>query len=542
MTESIKLFWNQIGKKKSYWIPIMFFTISSYGYSVFNRTVGIDDLAADLYVGSGHVMIAAGRWGMNVWTKLAAIPRLTPASDRLLATSFLLLAGIMLSALFFHIHHSLQEKQYVHKYTVLSCFLITYPILGEIWEFSGANYMSTGGMLISIVTCYYIETRKSVGFKDLMLVGMLMTLPMSSYESGVLFYITLVCSVLFYRYCLWNDQRKRSLYWKRAFQYVVPLVVAFLLRWIIGDLLRLMMGVAKGQNGATGVSWGKDPFSDVLRKLIIDTFLNYVVNGIVYLPLTVFVGAEIFLLIFSIVLTIKNRNGMILAGGLILSVSVFALPVIQGTFMQYRAAIPLSMLTSFAVFCFLELFEEKDRIWKMAACFLAFYLLWIQSSYLNSELALNYQRSENEMRTMSILAQKIRSTNPKKPVIFIGEYDIGDYFRDAKKNYSGTWKGEIYQEVIDSFKNRFGDYYDTFFHLTEFPDSNVDSVINYSVAVSGMMENYLSYLGYDIQVIDRTDNPELAQDARVFAEKAQMQDYEVMETDDFIIATLEQPD
>ena len=50
----------------------------------------------------------------------------------------------------------------------------------------------------------------------------------------------------------------------------------------------------------------------------------------------------------------------------------------------------------------------------------------------------------------------------------------------------------------------------------------MDSVINYSVAVSGMMENYLSYLGYDIQVIDRTDNPELAQDARVFAEKAQM--------------------
>ena len=107
MLESIKTFWNRVGKKEGFWIPVLFFTISTYGFSIFNRTVGIDDLAADLYVGSGNVMIAAGRWGMILWNKLAAIPRLSPASDRLLAATFLLAASILLSGLFYHVCYPL---------------------------------------------------------------------------------------------------------------------------------------------------------------------------------------------------------------------------------------------------------------------------------------------------------------------------------------------------------------------------------------------------------------------------------------------------
>ena len=523
---------------KSYWIPVLFFFFFSYGYSVFSRTIGIDDMASDLYVGSGHEMISAGRWGMNVLTALAAIPRPSPASDRLLATAVLLLSGFMLSALFFHIHHLPGEKQFIPKYTVLSCFLITYPIVGEIWEYTGANYMSTGGMLISIVSCIYIETREPVRIKDLLLVGALMTLPMSSYESGVLFYITLVCSVLFYKYCIRQDQMKRSLYWKSALQYVIPLIVALLLRLAIASLLRLSMGVAKGQTGETEITWGKGPISDVFRKLIIDTFLNYIVNGLVYLPITIFVIAEIFLIIFSIVLTIKNRNGMSLFGGLILCVSVFTLTFIQGRFMQYRTAIPLSALTSFAAFSFMELFEGKKKNAIVIINCLACYMLWVQSAYLNSELALNNQRSENEMRSMSILAQEILSTNPEKPVIFIGKHNSGEYFKHAKKEYSDTMAGVFYQKVIDAFKDRYGDYYYTFFHLTEFPDSNVNSSINYSVTVEGMMHDYLAYLGYDIEVIDREREPELLNKAYEIARATGMKPYEVQEADDFIIASL----
>lgn len=539
MINSTKQFWESVGKKKSFWIPVLFFTIASYGFSVFNRTVGVDDLASDLYIGSGHVMIAAGRWGMVLWNKLVAIPRLSPSSDRLLATCFLLLTGILLSALFFDIHHLPEGKQFVCKYTVLSCCLITYPILGEIWDYSGANYMSTGGMLISVVTCYYLQTRQFVRMSELLVATALMTLPMSSYESGVLFYITLVCAILFYKYCIWSDQRKRSLYWKKAFQYAAPLIGAYFLRWLIGNILRLILGVVKGQNGATGIAWGKDPFFDVLRKLIIDTFLNYVVNGIVYLPIMILLFAESFLIGYSIFLSLKKKSSMILAGGVLLVASVYILPFVQGTFMPYRTAIPLSMLTSFSAFCCMESIERKKQASKLIASCLALYLLWVQSAYLNSELALNNQRSENEMRTMSIVAHRILSTNEKKPVVFIGEYEIGEYFRNAKKDYIDSSRGRLYQKVIEVLKSRYGDYYYTFFHITEFPDSNVNSMINHSLTIGGMMERYLSYLGYDIQVIDRAKDPDVVVLAEKIVDDKKMHAYDILETDDYIIATLE---
>ena len=541
MLESIKTFWICIGRRKNFWIPVLFFTFSTYGFSIFSRTIGIDDLSSDLYVGSGHVMIAAGRWGMNLTSFLDAIPRLSPASDRLLATCFLMVAGVLLSSLFFHINHDKTDVFFVSKYTVLSCCLITYPILGEIWEYTGANYLSTGGMLISIVTCYYLLTRQSVGIKVLLLVSMLMTLPMSSYESGVLFYITLVCAVLYYKYCIWSDQIKRSLYWKEAFQFAIPLAGAYFLRWMIGNILRLVLGVAKGQNGATVITWGKAPFVDVLRKLIIDTFLNYVVNGIVYLPITVLLFAEVFLIVYSGFLAVKKKRGMILTGGVLLVLSVYILPLMQGTFMPYRTATPLSMVTSFSSFCCMEFVERRKQTSKVIVSCLALYLLWIQSAYLNSELALNNQRSDNEMRTMSIVAQKILSTNTEKPVIFIGEYDIGEYFRQAKKEYMDSMSGHFYQNVIDAFIDRYGDYYYTFFHLTEFPDSNVNSVINFSLAIDGMMEKYLGYLGYDIQVIDRASNPETTEYAKRIVANEKMHPYEVLETENYIIATLGLP-
>ncbi len=541
MIDSIKLFWNDIGKRKSFWIPVLFFSISTYGYSVFSRTVGIDDLASDLYIGSGQVMIAAGRWGMNLTNFLAAIPRLSPASDRLLATGFLMIAAILLSGMFYHIHHERENGAFVYKYTVLSCWLIVFPILGEIWEYSGANYLSTGGMMISIASCYYLMTRDRIRVKNLLLAGLFMTLPMSSYESGVMFYITLVCAVLFYQYCIWGDRDKKSLYWKNAFLYAVPLAAAFSLRWLTGNLLRLILGVAKGHNGATGIQWLKDPLSDVFRKLVIDTILNYAVNGIVYLPITLFLLSVFYLIFYCIYQTVKKGNWMIIIGGILLIFSVFFLSLVQGSFMQYRTAIALSMLTGFSAYCLMESFEDKKKTKRIVASCLALYLIWIQSAFLNSELALNNQRSENEMRTMSIIAQKVLSINTEKPVIFLGEYNIGRYFKDAKKAYLGSTAGKLYQKTIDAFINRYGDYYYTFYHLTEFPDSNVNSVINHSIAV-GLMENYLAYLGYDIKVIDRTADADAVALAEEIASTAPMRSYDIMETEDFIIVTLELPE
>lgn len=539
MIETVSLFWDKIGKRKQYWIPVLFFTISTYGFSVFSRTISIDDLASDYYIGNSHAMIGSGRWGMDLWPKLAGIPVLSPASDRLLATVFLLTAGILFAAMFFYIQPDRHGILHLGKYTILTCCLITYPILGEIWEYTGANYISTGEMLISIVTCYYLLSRRTIRAKELLLAGIMMTLPMSSYESGVAFYITLVCATLFYRFCMWNEKKRGIDYWKEAVLFAIPLFFALGIRWLIGVILRKILCVESITIGATAIIWGTAPFADVLRKLILDTFLNYFLNSLVYLPLTVFLLAGIFLICYSVFLTIKKRNIIAGIGGLLLIMSVFILPVVQGSFMRYRTAIPLSAFVSFSFFVVMELSEDKGRLVKSFVSILAIYVMWIQSAYLNSELSLNNQRSENEIRLMSSLAQQILEVDEEKPVIFVGDYNLGEYFRNAKKPYVGTFYGDLYQRAINRVKDRYGYYYYTFFHLTEFPDSNVNSVINWAMGFPGMMQSYLEYLGYDIHVIDRGTDPEAVTQAEVLAANKHMHSYEVMEMEDFLLVTLQ---
>ena len=539
MIDSFSVFWDKVGCRKRYWIPVLFFTISSFGFSIFNRTISIDDLASELYNGSSHTMIGGGRWGAELITKLVAIPRISPASDRLLATFFLVLAGILLASLLYSICRDYQDGENVEKYTVLSCCLITYPIIGEIWEYTGANYMSTGGMLLSIVVCYYLLGRKNARLIDVLLTGFVMSIPMSSYESGAAFYVTLVCAVLFYKYCIWGDRSRRIKYWKKAVFLALPVFVALGFRWLIGAILRWALNVPKRVVGGAAVIWGKDTIPNILRKFMFGTILNYGVNGLVYLPITIFLIAVFFLIGYIIYISISQKSIMVAVGGLLLILSVFLLGLIQGDYMAYRTAIPLSALTSFSFFCLAELFEERRRKLQRIVIVLVMYLVWIQSAFLNSELSLNNQRSENEMRIMNSIAQRILTVDTKKPVVFVGEYNMSEYFRVAKKDYTGKLSGKMYQRALEMFKKRYGDYYYTFFHLTEFPDSNINSAINWSINVDGMMEKYFSYLGYDIHVKDRSSDPEAVIRAQKIVEEQQMHSYDVMETDGFIIATLQ---
>lgn len=537
MIESFKRFWDEVGNNKRYWIPVVFFTISTYGFSVFSRTISIDDLASDYYIGSNHAMIGAGRWGMNVWHKLAAIPIESPASDRLLATTFLVVAGILLASLFFYIQHD--QKQSVEKYTILTCCLITYPIIGEIWEYTGANYISTGGMLLSVISCYYLLTRKTMRAKHLLFAGVSMTLPMSSYESGVAFYITLVCAVLFYRYCIRCEKKQWSNYWKNAALFAVPLVFALCFRLLIGNFLRWLLHVPKMISGEAVIIWGIDTVSNILRKLFVETLLNYGINGFVYLPITVFALSAFFLTLYIMCLAITKRNVMVIIGGLLLVLSVFSLSAVQGSLMFYRTAIAISIFASFSMYCFMELFENKKKIGKRVVSILLLYAIWIQSAFLNSELGLNNQRSENEMRVMSTVAHQILTVGTEKPVVFVGHYDMGDYIERTKTSYDGSAAGRLYDRSIERLRNAYGDYYPFFTHWTEFPTTNINSVINWAMVLTGMMERYLGYLGYDIQVIDMGVDKEIVLKAREIVKNTQMQSYDIMETDDYIIATLQ---
>ena len=84
MYNTMKSFYLNVIKRVSYWLPLLFWAVLSYGFSTFNPTVSIDDLAREYYVGDGNAMISATRWGMVVWVKLLSTVKYIPGLDHLL--------------------------------------------------------------------------------------------------------------------------------------------------------------------------------------------------------------------------------------------------------------------------------------------------------------------------------------------------------------------------------------------------------------------------------------------------------------------------
>ena len=138
MVSLIRDYTEKISGKKAFWMPLLFYTFGGYGFSMLNRTVGVDDLATPLYV-DDTVWFAELRWGAVLWKKLFSFGANVPFLDKFVSVCFLMLAGTVLGCLFYALNG---RRQQVWLYTIAACSFITYPIISEIWEFT------CGGTLI----------------------------------------------------------------------------------------------------------------------------------------------------------------------------------------------------------------------------------------------------------------------------------------------------------------------------------------------------------------------------------------------------------
>ena len=116
MCDTMKSFYRNIATRKTYWLTLFSFVIIAYGFSTFNPTVSIDDLARQYYIGDGKAMIAATRWGMVLWTKVLSVVYFIPGIDHLLGVILLFLGVIILSTVLYTIS---ENKEYSIKYLIL---------------------------------------------------------------------------------------------------------------------------------------------------------------------------------------------------------------------------------------------------------------------------------------------------------------------------------------------------------------------------------------------------------------------------------------
>lgn len=490
MKELFRDYWDKIAKSPLYWIPLFVFSAVGYGFSICNRTIHIDDLLKDYY---NEVTPFSGRWGMFVWGKLVGVTDFAPFVDRFVTLLFLLVVSFLMGALFYYIKN---REGHILSYTVLSSMVLTYPLINEIYEYTGADIQYAGNLALMIFAFTYLTIKKATVHREklgaIFKASLLMILPASSYEVGLFSYVTLLCAVIFYKHSNSLDNRLSLKQWLyENGYYLAPLLLAIAYRFIVHFAILFISDATYIQVGGSIIDYS----NTTLLYLLGSNFFKYYVAGLVYFPITVFVAFSFVFWGGILWKSISKCSSQIVILAIPLYISIFSLAFIRGLCMDYRIAQTVTVFVAFVAFLLCEIRESRLRLVVSSALL---FLCWHQAVYLNNVLSLNNMRSNNEILNLHNLGSQIISEfGNKKPVVFIVDKDfyggyLGPWIESRLYADTNTWNGRVFDKMVKH-------YLPEKYHHYKYVNSNVNSVMNW--APYYIIKDFFSYCGYDINLV-----------------------------------------
>lgn len=526
MLDIYKDFYNNIVKRNLFWLPVLLTGVCAYGFSIMNRTIGIDDLQRDYYVNTDNAMVGAGRWGQWLYVKLFGASELAPFYDRFLALVFLIIASVTFCAVLYYV----TDSRDVLPYTLTACEYISFPLFTELWEFGGVNWMVGINMTIAnlvildLLILYRSQTRTRL-WRHILLTGIAMSLVFSSYESGVFYYFA-VALIVSYLMILHGEGDFQS-HARQILFLLTCFVPALILRIIVGMGLKWILQPTATEAGNIALHWGENSVIGVL----ITTAWNYFAKCLIFLPITIFVGAFFLFIGYTIIKSVRGHNPLLMLIGLGVLISLFAQEIIQCAVMPYRTAQTLTVFVAFVVWLFVVLFEGQDKR-KYAAYLVIGWLCLMQCAYCNRVLSINNLRSENELNALSQVGYEIlHQYGEDVPVLVVGETVNTEYVDDMLFMDISKGPGKLFAQVYNLLR---GDNYDPNYHrIGEFlAVSNIENSFRNEHTITA----YFSLSGYDLNVIERNTE----EGERVYEEADEiakdMHKYEIREWNGYVIA------
>ena len=361
MRKTLRDFYKDIASSKAFWMPLLFFTFGTFGFSMLHRTVGADDLATGRYV-DGTIWLQELRWGAVLWKKVFSFGEYVPFVDKYLSACFLVLAATAFAALWYYLSG---KRKWVLLYTVPACAFVTYPILQEIWEYTcGGCLIVPGDFFLTFLTLLFLLVQKKPNVRATVIAGLVLTLICSSAESLAPVYVAMVLMILYYKYCVAEPAPEGASCGARLFKgkagwffeglsFAAPLALALVLRLVIGYGIMGVLNLHFQHTGATKIYW---PLTgEELRKLIGKFLTHYVAAAFVYMPIGVFIFFAFLFILFTFWRCYKKKSSLPLFLGICVGLSLFFLTILQGMVMYYRTAITLMVFVGFCVFLSMEL-------------------------------------------------------------------------------------------------------------------------------------------------------------------------------------------
>ena len=482
----------QIFLRKSSLLWLLYIIIA-YSFSLFNRTISVDDLARAYYTGEGKAMIAAQRWIFWLLNRFFSTANFTPFLDDFISLLLLVASAVVIASVFFFI----RKERDPWKYLVFCIIYTTFPLINEIWEYTGTCLGIYSGILFSsLAVLYYEVNEEKLSYLDYILMGCLLVPSMAGYEATVFSYISLVLIILYLRYVYQNKKNWLS----SGIKLALPLFVGLAGRIIIGNILIGIYRISYHSVGDTGIRWLNKGLDECFREVLDANKRLYIDAAEDYFPIFEFLSSLLVYGIVSIVFLLQKRNNVLLC--FVIPLSLFFQSVLQGYHLPYRTAQTVQLFVAFTAFVFLNAFSEKKVIARIFLLILLF-VGYRQSVHLYEYLDLNNQRSDNEAMLISTIGYRLYSEfDISKPVVFCGEYDLGD-----------TIDRQIKHKM----------------------ETNVLSLINWSMVAYDnqlMMKSLFSYYGYDINVIE--ENIEINEFTRI-AKELEMRPLEIRDIGDYIL-------
>ena len=313
----------------------------SYGYAIATTRVSIDSLEGDRYIGTGGVMLSTGRFGMNLWAAVLGYGRAEPSyafGIDLLAALLLALAAVSFCAL---LRKAAQDRISMFGYGLFACLFVSYPLMNEIWEYSGANVCVCGGYLLDAAALNLLWDARQPGVlwrgRALRMgaAALCLMVVCSSYESLAAVFVLAVFALLTLEQLLAAERPRLAAVLTEGLWYAAALVGGLCLRMLVTTGIHLVLPQAAA-NGATEILWAFYPFVYLAKLLVKGILINYALRGCFYLPIAELAVAALVFIVLVIALAVRKKRPLLLLTGAGTLFSLVLLSFVQGRYSPYR--------------------------------------------------------------------------------------------------------------------------------------------------------------------------------------------------------------
>ena len=533
-------------KDKLYIVCLIVIALMAYGFSATNITVGIDDLECDRYIGSRNELLAAGRFGWLFWNKLFGF------NNRYVENNFVYeVAGVVLLIwaamnLCILMKNVTSDKISMTAYTIFSCSLISYPLMNEIWEYTGVNISICGAVVFVSFALLLTRSQLLNGFDIRKFLGcsVLLMIVCAGYESVAVVYVFLVFGLLFLQVIFETEKKETmSSLIRQGLFYAGPLAVGVILRTVVHRSLLFILHISPLKNGDTNIWWGKLPVKQVISDVLRGIIKEYFVKGIIYFPITELIVCVVVFLIIGIVLWKQKKNQAYWLPAIGMLISLVLLTLIQGRASHYRSCQVFAFFVAFVMMLTYTLLKNSKKRWikafSVAVVVFSSVICIHQASTMNYYSTMNYLRSEEEKRVICDIGNTLsKEYDFEKPVIFTGSFTLSEDLRQRVMIDKEDIRWLYFSKAYGLFSDK--DIYNGE-EYRKLPNTNVNSVIQWGMSAFGGqkgLEKLFRFYGFDYHAANYSIRNDAEEYVKQHGIQAYPEDGYIVEREDYIIVNM----